>query len=167
MDVHVGERSFAHHYILWGLEPSRSLGLCKFLPLQRKADKKSCADKDFFKETQLCSCSATSSSGELLTSCLESMKYCSEYRELFQDDILHQNNWHKQRNVFWLPLICWSHVCSYPSWSFAKYTGEWVRRCKYVLFISWAESEVWHKDDLQHFPHRTVGNACSVRISII
>jgi len=29
-----------------------------------------CADEDFFKETELFSCSATSSSGELLTSCL-------------------------------------------------------------------------------------------------
>lgn len=62
--------------------------------------------------------------GELLTSCLGSMKHHFEYREPFQDDLLHQNNWHKQRNVFWLLLFFWSHVCSYPSCSFSKYTGE-------------------------------------------
>ena len=41
IDVHVCERSFAHYYILWGFEPSKSFGLCQFPLLQRKADRKS------------------------------------------------------------------------------------------------------------------------------
>lgn len=38
--VCVCERSFAHHYILQGLEPSKSFGLCQFPLFQGKADRK-------------------------------------------------------------------------------------------------------------------------------
>lgn len=40
MCVCVCERSFAHHYILQGLEPSKSSGLCQFPLFQGKADRK-------------------------------------------------------------------------------------------------------------------------------
>lgn len=85
------------------------------------------------------------SSGELLTSCLGSMKHHFDYREPFQDDLLHQNHQHRQRNIFWLPFSLWSHMCCYPSCSSAQYTGGWVRGCKYVLFICYAGSEVCHR----------------------
>lgn len=99
------ERSFAHHYILWGFEPSNLLGCASSLFCREKQTENVCADGDFFKETELCFCSVMSSSGELLTSCLGPMKHHFEYREPFQDDLLHQNNQHKQRNVLWLPLF--------------------------------------------------------------
>lgn len=40
IEVYVCERSFAHHYILGGFEPSKSFGLCQFPLLQKKADRK-------------------------------------------------------------------------------------------------------------------------------
>lgn len=106
IDVHVSERSFADHYILWGFKPSKSFGLCQFPLLQRKADRKClCRWRRFLQGDSLCFCSVMASSSKLLTSCLGSMKHHFEYKEPFQDDLLHQNNWHKQRNIFWLPLF--------------------------------------------------------------
>lgn len=106
LEVYVFEWSFAHPYILWESELRKSFGLCLFPLLQRRADRKCLLRwRRFFKETELWLCSVMSSSGELLTSFLGPMKHHFEYRELFQDDLLHQNNMRKWRNIFWLPLL--------------------------------------------------------------
>lgn len=96
-----------------------------------------CGDvEDLFKETELWFCSVMSSSGELLTSWLGSMKHHFEYGEPFWDDLLHQNDQHKQRNIFWLSLFfgpMWALIPHVPSlntqWN--KYVGVNM----YYLFV--------------------------------
>lgn len=89
-----------------GLSHPNLSGCASSLFCRERQTGNACADgENFFKETELWFCSVMSSSGELLTSCLGSMKHHFEYREPFQDDLLHQNNRHKQRNIFWFPLF--------------------------------------------------------------
>lgn len=107
-----------------GLSHPNPLGCaCSLFSSEKQTENARASAGDFFKERVLCFYSMVSSSGELLTSCLGSMKHHFDYREPFQDDLLHQSHQHKQRNIFWFPFSVWSHVCCYPSCSSAQYTG--------------------------------------------
>lgn len=129
-----------------GLSHPNPLGCASSLFSREKQTENAHADAgDFFKETLLCFYSIVSSSGELLTSCLGSMKHHFDYREPFQDDLQHQNHQHQQRNLFWFPFSVWSHVCCCPSHPSAQHTGGWAGGWKSVWFICSAESEVWHR----------------------
>ena len=66
-----------------GLNHPNLLGCASSLFFRERQTENACADGGFFKETELWFCFVVSSSGELLTSCLGSMKHNFEYSEPF------------------------------------------------------------------------------------
>lgn len=136
IDVYVCERIFAHHYILWGCEPYKSFGLCQFLLLQRKADRKClCRWRRFLQgdRTLFLFCNV------ILWWALDFLPGIHETSFWIQGAIsgwcIASKQLAQAEEYILVATFFWSHVCSYPSCSFAKYTGEEVCRCKYVLFI--------------------------------
>lgn len=119
------ERSFAHHYILWGFEPSKSFGLCKIPLLQRKTDRKClCRWRRFLQgdRTLFLFCNV------ILWWALDFLSGTHETSFWIQRAI---SGWFiaskqsaQTEECIMVTTFFWSHVCSYPSCSFAEYTGE-------------------------------------------
>lgn len=106
MCVCVRESSLVHHHILWGFEPSKSFGLCKFPLLQIKTDRKClCRWRRFLQGDR----TLFLFYNVILWWDLDFLSGICEtsfgYRKPFQRDLLHQNNQYKQRNIFCLPIF--------------------------------------------------------------